>query len=81
MMPPEDPRVKLCAKQFVGASSPFPRSTWVHPHAPNDDFDRVCKNIWIRAKEAEEELGRGQSRPEIPQEKASAPPESKPSHR
>ncbi|XP_047461539.1 uncharacterized protein LOC125020245 [Mugil cephalus] len=49
--------------QFFGAYAPFPRSAWINPKAPMDSFDRVCKNIWSKAKEAAEELGTGQSSP------------------
>ncbi|GAA6231866.1 uncharacterized protein LOC108900433 isoform X1 [Lates japonicus] len=82
MMPPEDPRMQPSPKGFVGAFAPFPRSTWIHPRVPNDDFDRVCKNIWSRAKEAEEkEFARGQGPPEATQSKDGTSPESKPGHR
>ncbi|KAI4817587.1 hypothetical protein KUCAC02_010972 [Chaenocephalus aceratus] len=45
-------------RMFTSALGPFPRSTWIHPHVPRDNFDRVCEIIWKRAKE-------GQSSPEI----------------
>ncbi|XP_041757626.1 translation initiation factor IF-2 isoform X1 [Coregonus clupeaformis] len=32
---------------------PFPRSLWIHPGAPEDDFDRVCAKIWRDSKKAE----------------------------
>lgn len=64
-MPPGDPRMRVTPKHSESAFAPFPRSTWIHPHAPHDDFDRVCKVIWSRAKEAEE-CGRGQSTSETP---------------
>lgn len=82
MMPPEDPGMQPSPKGFVGAFAPFPRSTWIHPRVPNDDFDRVCKNIWSRAKEADEkEFARGQGPPEATQSKDGTSPESKPGHR
>ncbi|XP_029023898.1 uncharacterized protein LOC114866289 isoform X2 [Betta splendens] len=46
-------------RQRHAAFVPFPRSTWIHPHVPCDDFDRVCKVIWARAKKCEARLGRG----------------------
>ncbi|KAL7381795.1 hypothetical protein ABVT39_011386 [Epinephelus coioides] len=55
-MIPTDPR-----KRFPKKFTPFPRSIWTHPDAPQDDFDRVCQIIWIRAKETEKALHRGQS--------------------
>ncbi|KAA8586103.1 uncharacterized protein c19h1orf94 isoform X2 [Etheostoma spectabile] len=67
--------MSLTSKQIVSAFAPFPRCTWTHPHVPNDNFDRVCKNIWRRAREATEELARGQS---SPQNKDSTAPDSKP---
>lgn len=63
-MLPEDPRMQITPKHLASAFAPFPRSTWIHPHLPHDNFDRACKVIWRRAKEAEEEFGRGQSTPE-----------------
>ncbi|KAM7383989.1 hypothetical protein PAMA_011370 [Pampus argenteus] len=47
-------------KPSVNAIAPFPRSTWIHPRVPNDQFDRVCKAIWIRAMKVKEELDRYQ---------------------
>ncbi|CAL8294549.1 unnamed protein product [Merluccius merluccius] len=32
------------------AAAPFPRSTWIHPDVPEDDFDRVCQTIWRKAR-------------------------------
>ncbi|XP_066531799.1 uncharacterized protein [Hoplias malabaricus] len=31
------------------ALGPFPRSTWIHPLAPEDDLDKVCFSIWKRS--------------------------------
>ncbi|XP_074470070.1 uncharacterized protein c19h1orf94 isoform X1 [Sebastes fasciatus] len=64
-------------KRTVSAFVPFARSTWIHPHVPIDDFDRVCKTIWSRAKEAE---GRGQRSPETWQNKDCTAPDNKPGH-
>ncbi|XP_023131564.2 uncharacterized protein LOC111572226 [Amphiprion ocellaris] len=61
MMPPEDTWMRLTPKEFVGAFAPFPRSTWIHPNAPTDSFDRVCKVIWSRAKWSPEEPDGGES--------------------
>ena len=30
------------------AHVPFPRSTWIHPYVPEDDYDRVCANMWAK---------------------------------
>ncbi|XP_044027211.1 uncharacterized protein LOC122864139 isoform X3 [Siniperca chuatsi] len=81
MMLPEDPWMPLTPKQFMSAFAPFPRSTWIHTHVPNDNFDRVCKNIWRRAKEAKDELGRGQSSPQRQQNNYCTVPDNKTSHR
>ncbi|XP_054462540.1 uncharacterized protein LOC129097657 [Anoplopoma fimbria] len=67
-------------KLSVRPYAPCPRSAWIHPHVPNDNFDRVCKNIWRRANEAKEEL-RGQSSPERQNDKDCRTSDSKPSHR
>lgn len=64
-MLPKHPAMRIPPTHSHGAFAPFPRSTWIHPHAPHDDFDRVCKVIWSRAKEAEER-GRAPSAPETP---------------
>ncbi|XP_035476969.1 uncharacterized protein LOC118292282 isoform X2 [Scophthalmus maximus] len=61
--------------KFPGALPPFPRSTWIHPHVPYDNFDHACKNIWRRAEEARREFGRGHHPPESPHNKGGAPPE------
>ncbi|XP_019130985.1 uncharacterized protein c19h1orf94 isoform X2 [Larimichthys crocea] len=74
MMPPGDDRMPHPPKRFVSAFAPFPRSTWIHPQVPNDNFDSVCETIWRRAKEAEEEFGRGRSSPERMENK-DCPPE------
>ncbi|KAI3358008.1 hypothetical protein L3Q82_003029 [Scortum barcoo] len=76
MLVPEDPWMPHGPNRFAGAFPPFPRSLWIHPRLPHDNFDRVCKSIWRRAKEAEEELGRGQSSPERQQRE-----DGRPSHR
>ncbi|XP_034748652.1 uncharacterized protein LOC117957165 [Etheostoma cragini] len=70
--------MSLTSKQLVSAFAPFPRCTWTHPHVPIDNFDLVCKNIWRRAREATEELARGQSSPETPQNKDRPAPDRKP---
>ncbi|XP_056254655.1 uncharacterized protein LOC130183365 isoform X2 [Seriola aureovittata] len=80
MMLPQDHWMQLTQIQFAGAFAPFPRSTWIHPQAPNDNFDRVCRNIWSRAKEAGKEFGRGLSLTETSQDEDGTPPDSKPSH-
>lgn len=63
---------------FLGAYAPFPRSTWIHPKAPTDSFDHVCKNIWSRAKEATEELGTSQRSPKITEMKTCVVVDDKP---
>ncbi|XP_031179167.2 uncharacterized protein LOC116067027 isoform X2 [Sander lucioperca] len=65
-------------KQLASAFAPFPRCTWIHPHVPNDNFDRVCKNIWRRARKATEELGRDLRSPETPQNEDCTAPDNKP---
>ncbi|KAK5855315.1 hypothetical protein PBY51_005424 [Eleginops maclovinus] len=65
---------------FARALGPFPRSTWIHPHVPHDNFDRVCKNIWKRAKEVNEVLDVGQSSPKIQPDKDCTAPDNTPSH-
>ncbi|XP_028453998.1 uncharacterized protein c19h1orf94 [Perca flavescens] len=65
-------------KQLVSAFAPFPRGTWIHPHVPKDNFDRVCKNIWRRARKATEVLGRDRSSPETAQNKDCTAPDNKP---
>ncbi|XP_045914065.1 uncharacterized protein LOC123976186 isoform X3 [Micropterus dolomieu] len=82
MMLPGDPWIHLLTqKQFACAFAPFPRSTWIHPQVPNDNFDRVCKNIWRRAKEAKEKLGRSRSLPERQQNRDCTAPDNKPINR
>ncbi|TKS88621.1 hypothetical protein D9C73_022948 [Collichthys lucidus] len=74
MMPREDDRTPHPPKRFVSAFAPFPRSTWINPHVPSDNFDSVCETIWRRAKGAEEKFGRGRSSPERMENK-DCPPE------
>ncbi|XP_035537862.1 uncharacterized protein LOC118343213 [Morone saxatilis] len=81
MMLPEDTWMKGSPNPFLSAFAPFPRSTWIHPHVPMDNFDRVCRNIWRREKEVEEELDRCQSSPERQHSKDNKAPDSKPLHR
>ncbi|KAG7245133.1 hypothetical protein INR49_023699, partial [Caranx melampygus] len=71
---------QLTPKQLEMALPPFPRSTWIHPLAPKDNFDRVCKNIWSRAREAGLQSGRGRSPPETARNGGDAPPDREPSH-
>ncbi|XP_013876785.1 uncharacterized protein c19h1orf94 [Austrofundulus limnaeus] len=66
--------VKLVFRAFV----PFPRSTWIHPNAPEDGLDRVCKVIWSRATEL---LRRGDRSPQSPTNEATASPHNEPSGR
>ncbi|XP_051811035.1 uncharacterized protein LOC127535992 [Acanthochromis polyacanthus] len=61
MMPPEDTWTQLTPKEFGSAFAPFPRYTWIHPNAPTDSFDRVCKVIWSRAKWPPEKPDGGES--------------------
>lgn len=56
-MMPKERRVPVAPVRVACAYVPFPRSTWIHPQVPADDFDRVCQNIWRRTKQAEVELG------------------------
>ncbi|KAK7898386.1 hypothetical protein WMY93_019239 [Mugilogobius chulae] len=35
---------------------PLPRSIWIHPYAPPDEYDLVCKSIWLKAKKTKELL-------------------------
>lgn len=74
MMLPGDPWVPAMPKQIVSAYAPFPRSTWIHPRVPTDNFDRVCKNIWRRSKEARGGLGGGQCAPARPQNRGYTSP-------
>ncbi|XP_056275129.1 uncharacterized protein LOC130196771 isoform X2 [Pseudoliparis swirei] len=69
MMPGINPRVTATPKHFACALAPFPRSTWIHPLVPHDNFDRVCKNIWRRANLAEQ------------RDRAHRAPDNTPSHR
>ncbi|XP_071356967.1 nucleolar and coiled-body phosphoprotein 1-like isoform X2 [Trachinotus anak] len=80
MMLPEDPWAQLTPKLFVSAFPPFPRSAWIHPHTPQDNLDRVCRNIWSRAREAGGAPARGRGPPRAPQREDGPPPDSKPSH-
>ncbi|XP_030597605.1 uncharacterized protein LOC115788627 isoform X7 [Archocentrus centrarchus] len=50
MMPQEDSWTPVSPKQFLGAFAPFPRFAWIHPNAPRDSFDEVCKNVWSRGQ-------------------------------
>ncbi|XP_049457697.1 uncharacterized protein LOC125904387 [Epinephelus fuscoguttatus] len=75
-MIPTNPR-----KRFPRTFTPFPRSIWTHPDAPQDDFDRVCQIIWVRAKETEEALHRGQSLAEGGPSKDLWAPDNTTSHR
>ncbi|XP_067468092.1 uncharacterized protein [Thunnus thynnus] len=68
-------------KPFVSALAPFPRSTWIHPHVPNDQFDRVCKEIWRRTMKVKEKLDICQRSPERQQNKDCKTPHDKISHR
>ncbi|XP_034401700.1 uncharacterized protein LOC117739418 isoform X2 [Cyclopterus lumpus] len=83
MMPAGNPRVTATPKHFACALAPFPRSTWIHPLVPHDNFDRVCKNIWRRASEAEQALGGGGQRSPGSQRNRArrAPDDDTPSHR
>ncbi|XP_059206156.1 uncharacterized protein LOC131985126 [Centropristis striata] len=81
MMLPEDARRSLTAKHFPDAFAPFPRSTWLHPHAPYDHFDLVCIHIWRKAEETKEQFGRGQSSPERQQKRVCRAADYKSSHR
>ncbi|XP_037391461.1 uncharacterized protein C1orf94-like [Pygocentrus nattereri] len=36
-------------RSLRAAVGPFPRSVWIHPHAPEDELDRVCFKIWKRS--------------------------------
>lgn len=54
---PKERRVPVAPVRVACAYVPFPRSTWIHPQVPADDFDRVCQNIWRRTKQVEVELG------------------------
>lgn len=55
-MLPKEHRVPAAPVHTACAYVPFPRSTWIHPQVPADDFDRVCQNIWRRTKQVEVEL-------------------------
>ncbi|XP_068432016.1 uncharacterized protein [Clinocottus analis] len=81
MMPAGKPRVSATPKHLASALAPFPRSTWIHPLVPHDNFDRVCKNIWRRASEADEALDRGQRSPERQSNKDRGAPDDRPSLR
>ncbi|XP_036948296.1 uncharacterized protein LOC119016523 isoform X4 [Acanthopagrus latus] len=79
MMSQDDPGTHKTPRWFPGAFAPFPRSTWIHPHVPNDNFDRVCGHIWRRAREAGEEPEPGPVRgaPERQQDERHTAPESR----
>nr|XP_046273554.1 uncharacterized protein LOC124074560 isoform X2 [Scatophagus argus] len=82
MMRPEDQGTLLNPKRFLRAFAPFPRSTWIHPHVPTDNFDRVCRNIWRRREEADKEFGTCSVLPERREmKKGLSSPDSKLSHR
>lgn len=49
-------KVLVTPMRVVCAYVPFPRSTWIHPHVPADDFDHVCQDILLRSKQTEAEL-------------------------
>ncbi|CDQ94745.1 unnamed protein product [Oncorhynchus mykiss] len=53
-MIPDDPfRPRRTAlKRSWSTVGPFPRSLWIHPGVPEDDFDRVCAKIWRDSKKA-----------------------------
>ncbi|XP_042150925.1 uncharacterized protein LOC121838990 [Oncorhynchus tshawytscha] len=53
-MIPDDPfRPRRTAlKRSWSIVGPFPRSLWIHPGVPEDDFDRVCAKIWRDSKKA-----------------------------
>ncbi|KAL7830344.1 hypothetical protein SRHO_G00314710, partial [Serrasalmus rhombeus] len=43
-------RTRATRKRSLRAAvGPFPRSVWIHPHAPEDELDRVCFKIWKRS--------------------------------
>ena len=43
-------RPRPVPKLTWAAAVPFPRSTWIHPYVPEDDFDRVSYTIWKNAQ-------------------------------
>ncbi|XP_069372361.1 uncharacterized protein [Paralichthys olivaceus] len=78
VLPPVDSKTTTPV-HFLDAHAPFPRSIWIHPHAPYDDYDCVCKTICSRA--TEEDCAGGQRPPETLQFEDPAPLESMQSHR
>ena len=39
-------------KRSWDAVGPFPRSIWTNPSVPVDDYDRICREIWEKAKKS-----------------------------
>ena len=77
MMTADPFRPRPVPKLTWAAAVPFPRSPWIHPHVPEDDFDRVCHAIWTNAQRGgtgvlrtnatkEVEVDRDQCSPETP---------------
>ncbi|KAM3596601.1 uncharacterized protein V6R79_017596 [Siganus canaliculatus] len=60
MMPSENFGARPEPIRCVTSLAPFPRSVWIHPDVPTDNYDRVCKIIWGRVKEIEKDLDRSQ---------------------
>lgn len=44
------PDSRVTGGNLRGVCGPFPRSLWTHPYSPEDDFDRLCAEIWKRAE-------------------------------
>lgn len=40
-----DESSKTNPPRFWDALGPFPRSTWIHPHTPEDSLDRACGRV------------------------------------
>ncbi|XP_012773768.1 uncharacterized protein LOC101481526 isoform X2 [Maylandia zebra] len=67
----EDHLTSVTSNQFLGAFAPFPRFAWIHPNAPRDSYDMVCKIVWSKATQVKP--GRGQSSLEIQASKDDTP--------
>lgn len=80
MVPLEEDHVtSVTPNQFLGAFAPFPRFAWIHPNAPRDSYDMVCKIVWSKATQGKP--GRGQSSLEIQASKDDTPSVIMSSHR
>ncbi|XP_026011584.1 uncharacterized protein LOC113014343 isoform X2 [Astatotilapia calliptera] len=75
----EDHLTSVTSNQFLGAFAPFPRFAWIHPNAPRDSYDMVCKIVWSKATQVKP--GRGQSSLEIQASKDDTPSVIMSSHR